>query len=157
MTGSFSHLLLLSIVVFISYIFANLVGSKPIYESLLQRSLQNEEYASFIGEHKTKVVLEVPISIESSIEGQKIKDICWPEGCLLVGIKRGAEEIIPKGETTIYPGDYLVILTNESEVDAVMEKISEFSEGTKIKTYYQHELFFHKIVRFFKNIFKKKW
>ena len=155
MTGSFSHLLSLSIVVFISYIFANLVGSKPIYESLLQRSLHNEEYASFIGEAKAKVVLEVPISIESSIEGKKIKDICWPNGCLLVGIKRGAEEIIPKGETTIYPGDYLVILTNENEVDKVMEKISEFSEGSKIKTYYQHELFFHKIVRFFKNIFKK--
>lgn len=155
MTGSFSHLLSLSIVVFVSYIFANLVGTKPIYESLLQRSLQNEEYTLFIGEPKAKVVLEVPISIESSIEGQKIKDICWPQGCLLVGIKRGAEEIIPKGETIIYPGDYLVILTNENEVNEVMKKISEFSEGSKIKTHYKHELFFYKIVRFFKNIFKK--
>jgi len=26
-----------------------------------------------------------------------------------------------------------------------MKKISEFSEGSKIKTYYQYELFFHKI------------
>ncbi|MHB8278105.1 MAG: ClC family H(+)/Cl(-) exchange transporter [Candidatus Humimicrobiaceae bacterium] len=154
MTGSFSHLLSLSIVVFTSYSFANLVGSKPIYESLLQRSLQNEEYGAFVGEAKTKVVLEVPILIESNIEGQKIKDICWPQGCLLVGIRRGAEEIIPKGETIIYPGDYLVVLTNENEVNEVMKKISEFSEGSKIKTYYQYELFFHKVVRFFKKIFK---
>jgi len=155
MTGSFNHLLSLSIVVFVSYFFANLVGSKPIYESLLNRSLQNEEYAAFVGEPKTRVVLEIPISIESEIEGHKIKDICWPQGCLLVSIKRGAEEIIPKGETIIYPGDYLIVLTNEEEVGQVMEKISEFSQGSKIKTYYKHELFFHKIIRFFKNIFKK--
>ena len=42
-------------------------------------------------------------------------DIQWPKSCLLVGIRRGRNELIPKGNTKIFAGDYLIVLTDKKD------------------------------------------
>jgi Trk K+ transport system NAD-binding subunit len=49
--------------------------------------------------------------------------IRWPSHCLLVAVRHGDREIIPNGETVLYAGDYLVILTNEDKTVPVSERI----------------------------------
>lgn len=73
MTGSFNHLLSVAIVSAIAYITADILGSKPIYESLLDRMV-NKESSKFRGDSKTKVIIETAVCMGSLIEGKKLKN-----------------------------------------------------------------------------------
>ncbi|SNS77617.1 H+/Cl- antiporter ClcA [Anaerovirgula multivorans] len=127
MTGSFSHLLSLSIISLVAYVVADLLKSEPIYESLLERLLKNNGIDEFIGDSRNKIVLEVSICIDSKMDGKAIKELKLPSNCLLVGIKRGVKELIPKGNTIIYSGDYLHVLVNENEAASTKEQLLEMS------------------------------
>ena len=139
MSGSFKHFLPLAIVVFTAYVISSLLGTKPIYESLMERSLINKEYDEFEGDRKTKVVLEIQICVDSRIENKKVMDISWPEDCLLVGIKRGSQDIIPKGSTVIYPGDILIVIANEDKTNRVHGELEEITGICEVETYHQYE------------------
>lgn len=127
MTGSFSHLLSVAIVSVAAYITADILGSKPIYESLLDKmiSIGNNKYK---GNSKAKVLIETAVCMGSLLEGKKIKELKLPSECLLVAVKRGEHEIIPKGDTQIYAGDYLITLTNEDNASEVREKLTAIAE-----------------------------
>lgn len=119
MTGSFHHLLSLAIVSITAYVVADILGSKPIYESLLERILHKQDDKTVIGNSKHKSILEFAICMGSMLDGKEIKDIKWPSHCLLVAVRRGEQEIIPKGNTVMYAGDYLIVLTNDDRVSKI--------------------------------------
>lgn len=127
MTGSFEHLLALTIVVITSYLVSEFLNITPIYESLLERLLQknnkekSEEELNWNG--KTKTLLEISVCMGSYMEDKKVKDIKWPKNSLLVAIKRGDKEIIPKGNTQILNGDYLVVMANEFEAAECVQRV----------------------------------
>lgn len=127
MTGSFSHLLSVAVVSIVAYTTADMLGSKPIYESLLNRLLDKGS-GKFIGDSKTKVIIETAVCMGSILEGKRIKELKWPSDCLLVAIKRGENEIIPKGDTQIYAGDYLITLANEDNAAEIREKLTNIAE-----------------------------
>ena len=123
MTGSFTHLLPLAIVSIVAYIIADILKSKPIYESLLEKFLRNQGEKIFISTNKNKTILEFAVCMGSILDGKQIKNVKWPSSCLLVAVKRGENEILPKGDTTIFPGDYLIILTNENMVSRINDAL----------------------------------
>ncbi len=127
MTGSFSHLLSVAIISIVAYTTADILGSKPIYESLLDRMVSKGNF-KFQGDNKTKVIIETAVCMGSLLEGKKIKELKWPVDCLLVAIKRGEKEIIPKGDTRIYAGDYLITLANEDNASEIREKLTQIAE-----------------------------
>lgn len=132
MTGSFDQLLSLAVVVLVSYIISDLLRSDPIYESLLDKLLKKkgidvEEYGA------DKTVFEVSVEMGSQVEGKKIKDIKWPNECLLVAVKRGGNEIIPKGDTKILVGDYLVVLVCNSKSSETLDKMKALTEMKEIE------------------------
>ena len=127
MTGSFSHLLSLAIVSIVAYIVADILASKPIYESLLEKFLHNQGEKISIGNRKNKAILEFAVCMGSDLDGKEIKEVNWPSHCLLVAVKRGEHEIIPSGDTVIFPGDYLIVLTNE-------DRVSKINDALIIKT-----------------------
>jgi hypothetical protein len=114
MTGSLNHLLSLAIVSVMAYIVADLLGSKPIYESLLHRILKNKGSSQFVGDQATKILLEVAVQMDAALDGKLIKNIKWPAHSLLVSIKRGNEDLIPNGDSLISAGDYLIVLVAEN-------------------------------------------
>ena len=93
MTGSLSQMLSLAIVSVTAYVAATFLRSKPIYESLLDRLLkrQGQKGDSVCGR---KILTEFVVEKASLLDGIEIKEADWPENCLLVTVKRGAEEII---------------------------------------------------------------
>lgn len=123
MTGSFSHLLSLAIVSIVAYMVADILASKPIYESLLEKFLHNQGEKISIGNKKNKAILEFAVCMGSYLDGKQIKEVKWPSRCLLVAVKRGENEIIPKGDTVIFPGDYLIVLTNEDRVSKMNDEL----------------------------------
>lgn len=127
MTGSFNHLLAIAVVSMTAYVVVGVMESHPIYESLLQRIL-SKGAVKFESSYASKVLIEAPVCLGSVIEGKMVKEIEWHPRCLLVSIKRGMDEIIPKGDTLIYSGDYLIVLANEDEAAEIREGISAISE-----------------------------
>lgn len=122
MTGTFEHFLSLAVVCIISYTIAHLLNSEPIYESLLGRILAKNGLKENDGP-ENKVLRTFAVGSTSIAGNHKIKDVAWPEHCLIVTIIRGQEEIIAKGSTMIHPGDALVALIDESYLGMVTESI----------------------------------
>lgn len=121
MTGSFEHLLALITVSMTAYVASDIFKAEPIYDVLLERSFKNKKAECEDGAQKS--IMEVPVCLGAEISGKKIKNIIWPPRCLVVGIKRGAQEIIPKGDTEICAGDYLIVLTDECQTASTREAL----------------------------------
>ncbi|TEB07123.1 H(+)/Cl(-) exchange transporter ClcA [Pelotomaculum schinkii] len=123
MTGSFDHLLALIIVSVTAYMVSDILKTAPIYETLLARSLVKKNHNIYSG-WDNKTLIEVAVCLGSKLEGKRIMDIAWPPHCLLISIKRGEAEIIPRGNTKIIVGDYLFALANENESADIKEALS---------------------------------
>lgn len=132
MTGSFNHLLSLAVVSIVAYMVADILATKPIYESLLEKFLHTQGEKISIGNKKNKAILEFAVCMGSDLDGKQIKEANWPSHCLLVAVKRGGDEIIPKGDTVIFPGDYLIVLTNEDIVSKINDAIIIMTGSSEI-------------------------
>lgn len=123
MTGSFTHLLSLSLISIVAYAVADSMGSTPVYESLLERLIKNRGKNELEGSSGDKIILEIPIFLDSEMDGKLIRELNLPSDCLLVGIKRGEKELIPRGNTRINSGDYLLVLVDENKAASTNERI----------------------------------
>lgn len=127
MTGSFTHMLSLTVVAVTAYIVADLLKSPPIYEALLENLISSEN-AEDIKESGKEIAVELVVRHESEFANHKVKNINWPGNSLLVEVKRGDRYIIPKGDTKLREGDYLTILTDissESSIKEILDKMNE--------------------------------
>ena len=127
MTGGFSHMLSLAVVSMVAYVVANLCHSEPIYDSLLSRILAGKKVKE-VKVNKKKMLLEFTVANGSPLIHQQIKDVDW-EDCLVVEIRRGEEEIITKGTTTIKRGDQLVFLVESNGLSNYHKKLSKLCSG----------------------------
>ena len=132
MTGSFSHLLTLSIASLISYIVADLLGSAPVYESLTERLLANSNIRTPEAGSRNKTICQVVVEAGSEVDGQLIRNLSLPSGLLIVSVQRGGDEIIPKGNTRIHAGDTIAVMVSEADAAAmssVLRHMTSMKEG----------------------------
>ncbi len=116
MTGSFDCLLPLIVVSFAAYLTADLIKSKPIYDSLLDGMLEGG-----CGEDcgpARKIVVEQIVQHDSQADGRAVRDLGLPRACLLIAIRREDAELIPSGDTVLRAGDYLTLIVNERDEGA---------------------------------------
>ncbi|CEM60336.1 ClC family H(+)/Cl(-) exchange transporter [Treponema phagedenis] len=122
MSGKLTHLGGLVFTCAIAFAFSTLIKSLPVYEVLLDRLLAKSKNEAEKSANKTKKeIAELSVNPGSQLDEKLVKEIVWPKHCLIVGIGRGEEEFIPNGNTKIYAGDRLIILTDE---DAMRETIA---------------------------------
>jgi len=75
---------------------------------------------------RAKTIIEEVVCSGSQLEGKRVQSIRWPERCLIVSIRRGEEEIIPRGSTRIWAGDFLYLLVDlgkESDMKAYLKSL----------------------------------
>lgn len=128
MTGSVSQMLSLSVISIVAYIVATLMNSEPIYESLLDRLLKKQGKKMTDKEAETggqKVLSRFVVMHGASIVGKPVRDIMWPDNCLLVAIQRGGKEMIPKGKTVIQASDEIVTMTDERNEGNVHDQMHQ--------------------------------
>ncbi|QSF46634.1 ClC family H(+)/Cl(-) exchange transporter [Paenibacillus tianjinensis] len=130
MTGSFTNLLPIGIVCLAAYMTAEAFRSLPVYEVLLERFLNGKSTVSKTD--SAKVILEIPVHQGSMLDGISIGAFQWPAHCLIVSVKRGAEEIIPSGRLVIHAGDSLVILTSDKQSPIVLEKVRQVAHVSSL-------------------------
>ena len=124
MTGSLHHLLSLTVVSITAYIVADLLKSAPVYESLLENLLKTKNILPEKEEHSKKILIDTIVQHGSKIAGKQVKEIKWPRRSLLLSIKRMETEIIPKGDTIIQEGDYLILITDLNSEWKTRERIN---------------------------------
>lgn len=118
MTGSFEHMLSLIVVSMTAYVVADICKGKPVYETLLNRSLCKQGKAPYMTMPK-RMVVEAVIASGAAIERKEVKDVNWPDKALLVSIKRGEQELVPQGDTRMLAGDYLYVLVAVDKADEI--------------------------------------
>ncbi|MCB0322990.1 MAG: H(+)/Cl(-) exchange transporter ClcA [Bdellovibrionales bacterium] len=108
MTANYDLLFVLLAASMTSYLVAEWVGEKPIYESLLQLNL------SLRGPKESKnlepILIDVVVEPRSPMDGCRVRDLELPRGCLLVTVKKGGEEHIPGGDTLLREGDEVTVV-----------------------------------------------
>ncbi len=62
---------------------------------------------------------EIIVETSSTIAGKRVGEINWPRECVIATIWRNQSQIIPHGDTTIEPGDVLVIVGDEPITDQI--------------------------------------
>lgn len=111
MIGKYQHMPPLLLCCLAAYAGAEALGSLPVYESLLERQLgqdvQDKEPPDEWGE---TVLVEMAVEGGSPACNRRIGDLALPAQVLLVAIRRGARETIPRGHSTLREGDVLRIM-----------------------------------------------
>ena len=121
MTGSFEHILTLCMISIVSYLVAEMLKCKPIYESLLERMLGTslqEDKDSFLSE---KVLRQFVLSYDSKIINKKLKQVYLPLKSLIVSVERLGEEIIPKRNTMLKAENRITVITDNKNLRYVTE------------------------------------
>ncbi|HNZ25680.1 MAG TPA: chloride channel protein [Spirochaetota bacterium] len=131
MTGSFNHLFPFMTVSMVAYLTSDILKTKPIYDVLLYRLLKKRSDVTVNVGEENKIILEIQVSIGSKLSNKRINEIDWPPDTLIVGMKRGDNEVIPKGNTIILPNDYLMVLTSLEKAGKVNKEISSLAEEMK--------------------------
>ena len=133
MTGSFSHLLTLSMVSLAAYLVPDIMRCAPVYDQLLHRLLakQNPEKKAVLT--REKVLVEGMIFHGSAAEGMKVSEIAWPKTCLVVSLMRGEAEFVPRGDTKLLAGDKIVVLCDETAEGQLHRTLQEFCETVKMQ------------------------
>ncbi len=135
MTGNIEQLLPLITVCMSAYIASDMLEGKPVYDILLNRMLAKRrlvhEQVSPEPDGEMQI-LEKVVGLEAPVCDSKVCDIDWPENSLLVGIRRGDEEMIPARDTVIYPGDYLIVMSGTAKLSRVHSCLQELTGEEKI-------------------------
>lgn len=140
-TGFSANFLASSIAIFSAYLVAELLGNKPIYDSMIERFASNE--------HKNKVMITKIFTLElgahAPIVGKCVCDVLWPTNCLIENLVRGDNEIVADGETRLLLGDILTIKAETFDEVATEEYLQELiSDKVYIKRINFKELFHFK-------------
>lgn len=121
MSGSLVHLLPVAACAFVALLVSDMLKIEPIYDSLLDRYLEKSGNSSPHPEQGG--LIEFPVEYGSTAANHTVKEVKWPQGLLIVGLRRGTKELIPSGKTRILPGDYLVILFSETQERNIREQV----------------------------------
>ena len=132
MTGSFANMLPLGLISLIAYLTAELCHSEPIYESL-EKALHRPTKPPFSSTDSPgakagtsgngRSLAEFPVEPNSPADGQLVARLTWPANLILVAVRRGSEEFIPKGDFRLQAGDYLLALYEQSETTAIRQAV----------------------------------
>lgn len=108
MVGSLQNLMSLAFVTLVAYEVTDLLGGSPIYNEMLQKMLSPQKLLT-----SGKLTnLYFSIQVGSVMDQSAVKDINWPDGCIIRAIKRNEQYIIPDGDTVLKAGDNIELSTN---------------------------------------------
>ncbi|MGX7111539.1 ClC family H(+)/Cl(-) exchange transporter [Gemella cuniculi] len=123
MTQKLNYFLPIALCCLFAYFTANILGTKPVYEYLLERILISNHLED--NELEMEVELVTTISNDSFLIGKNISEIPWTKNTLISNIERSGKEIVPKGNTVLLSNDKLTIIMPKNIVNEFLEKFKE--------------------------------
>lgn len=98
MTGNYNQMLPLLMSCFCAYVTAEALRDMPIYEALLARDIERNGVTTLPAQ---PVVAEYVIEDGSDYAGRTVRDLGWPQGCILVRCVIDSHEIVPTADTVL--------------------------------------------------------
>ncbi len=74
-------------------------------------------------------VVDLEIGDASGLIGRRLRDAGLPAGTIVMTLQRGAELILPRGDTALEPGDRVGVLTHAADADQVRLLIEGSGDG----------------------------
>ncbi len=68
--------------------------------------------------------LDFEIPPGSAAEGRRIREVPWPEGCIVVSVHRGKELLVASGDLELRMGDALTVFCDEVARQRLIERLS---------------------------------
>lgn len=120
MTQKISFFLPIAICCLFAYYTANALGTKPVYEYLLDRLLIKEK--DRINFDETEIEIITTVTYDSPFYNKYIKNIEFPRNVLIANIERNGKAIIARGDTLLEANDQLIIYMPKNKVDDFIKK-----------------------------------
>lgn len=91
------------------------------YEIALQHKAENHYRVGQVrlGAYSENTVVELRIEPGSEVDGKPIKEISWPQGCIIANVRRKGHSIVPRGGTMLQAGDLLTVVTKPEQEENV--------------------------------------
>jgi CIC family chloride channel protein len=121
MTGRYQQMLPLLLACSVAYVVAEALGSPPVYEALLAREIARGGAQPADFQEDTSLI-ELAVETGAPACGCQVKDLPLPIDCLLVSVRRGSRETIPKGHTKLIEGDVLRVMVPSGRAGAIREE-----------------------------------
>lgn len=132
-SGSIDHLSGLIITCLVSYLTVTLIGSHAHDHTQLEQILETQEKSALHTADKaqsnSRQMYELPVQPQSAAAMKTISEVHWPDGCLIISVLRGDQELLPNGRTYLYSGDKLIILAEDSRNETVLAELTELTSG----------------------------
>ena len=123
MTQKLNYFLPIALCCLFAYFTANILGTKPVYEYLLDRILTSNKIKD--NEVDMEVEITTTITNDSTLIGKAISEIQWTEHTLVSNIERSGREIVPKGTTILEANDRLTVIMPKRAVDEFLKKFND--------------------------------
>jgi trk system potassium uptake protein TrkA len=81
-------------------------------------------------------VAEVILAEGSGAVGRALKDVTLPDNSLIVGVVRGEEALVPKGETVLHERDHVLLISGRSQVSSAVGALATNTAPVKEVTIY---------------------
>ena len=119
LSGYQSDFLPVSIAIFTAFLVAEILGTTPLYDSLLER-LRKQDEAKPVRRN-----FEVVIEKGSFVAGKNVSNIIWPANALVTEVLRSdGESVVPDGETMLFEGDKISMVVESNNFEETEEFIS---------------------------------
>jgi len=94
--------------------------------SLIEQRIVSESVDNLypFGERGKVTLTEIVLGPDSPAASRPLCEIRLPEQCLVAGILRAGEALIPRGQTTLLPGDRLLVAALPEAYAAVLKALS---------------------------------
>lgn len=123
-----------AIVVVIAYFVVQLLNITPLYDELLDGTLD----ALHKGETKKRLIIEEKIDEGSFVVGRSIRDILWPAGVYIVSVARMKHDgqvaysnDDKEGERLIHAGDVYMMKADTYDIDATLDELRALTSVEK--------------------------
>jgi CIC family chloride channel protein len=90
-----------------------------------RRMLRRLDEMNVLGRAGESILEEEVVTYGGALAGKLVKEVGFPQGMVLVKVKRGGEQIVPNGSTKLLPGDELVALCARRKARQIREWLKQ--------------------------------
>lgn len=114
LTGQFTNLFYVALVVFTVYVITELLNRTPFYDRVLSNMEEHENQ----GKVHFEGMFELKVSNRAFVIGKTVRDVMWPPSSIVLSVRRSNEsnnDIGNVGEKVLFAGDIVIIKANYSD------------------------------------------
>ena len=116
MTEQYALMLPLLVACFMSYLLADMLRDRPIYEALLERDLLRGQENPHLEE---TMVIDLTVEHNSAFANRAVGDLDLPAGCLILTVTRGLTNQVARADTVLEADDRVTALVSPEAAHAV--------------------------------------